>query len=134
MILSPLHFDRLRQKHAFVGSRLRIPHVLHDELRTKTGHDAESKLQSWYLSLDEAVEASGEAIPDVFAWLRPRHVAWCHDQGLVKAQNPVHTGRVFKATPAQQTSQACTNRIKELMQSGQSKADAIAQASKEFGL
>ncbi len=134
LIVSPLQFDALKKKNAFVGSRLRIPNVLHDELRTKTGSDGETKLQAWYLILDEQVEASGEAIPDIFVWLRPRHVAWCQEQGLVKAQNPVHTGRVFKATPAQQTSQACTNRIKELMQSGQSKADAIAQASKEFGL
>ncbi len=131
LIVSPLQFDRLKQKNAFVGSRLRIPHVLHDELRTKLGADGEAKLQAWYLTLDEAVEASGEAIPDIFTWLRPRFVAWCESQGVVK---PATNGKSRHATPAQSRQEQATARVKELIALGKSRQEAMEMASQEFGL
>lgn len=84
LIVSPNRYDKLKATHAFVGSRLRVPNVLHDELRTKCGSNGDAKLQGWYLILNEQAETSGEAIPDVFTWLRPRFVAWCQSEGFVK--------------------------------------------------
>ena len=56
---------------------LRIPHVLHDELRTKLGGDnPDAKLRDWYEELDAEVERSKEPIPDVFKWLRPKFEQW----------------------------------------------------------
>jgi hypothetical protein len=63
LMTSPAAYDRLKKTHAFVGSRLHVPTVLHS-------------LQAWYLELNDAAEVSGEAIPDVFVWLRPKFVAW----------------------------------------------------------
>jgi hypothetical protein len=75
--MSPIQFERAKERHAFVGGRLLVPHVLHNELRTKLGGlDPEAKLQGWYANLDAEAESTGEAIPDVFVWLRPRFVAW----------------------------------------------------------
>lgn len=84
LILSSLQVERLRETHAFVGSRLRVPNVLHEELRNKLGAEGEVKLQEWYHQLDADVEQSGEAIPDIFDWLRPRFADWCITSGIVK--------------------------------------------------
>jgi hypothetical protein len=75
LVMSPLQYERLQEKNAFVGARLRIPHVLHGELRNKLGGDnPESRLQAWYSTLDEEAERTREPIPDVFAWVRPKFV------------------------------------------------------------
>jgi uncharacterized protein YdaU (DUF1376 family) len=77
LVMNPLQFEKLREKNAFVGARLRVPHVLHDELRNKLGgEEPHSRLVAWYGELDEALEASGEPVLDVFLWLRPKFVAW----------------------------------------------------------
>lgn len=80
VVVGPLAFEKLKQKFAHVGARLRIPHVLHSELRTKLGGvDPHGTLLAWYAVLDADVEQSGEAIPDIFEWLRPRFVQWAKD-------------------------------------------------------
>ena len=77
LLTSPAAYDKLRKSFAFVGARLRVPHVLHDECRTKLGGETpDVALRAWYSVLDEAVELTGEPIPDVFVWLRPKFVAW----------------------------------------------------------
>lgn len=77
LVMNPLHYQRLRERNAFVGSRLRIPFVLHDELRSKLGGvETEARLQGWYGELDEWVERSAESILDVFEWIRPRFREW----------------------------------------------------------
>ena len=82
--MSPKHYARLSERNAYVGSRLRVPHVLHDELRTKLGGtNPEVELQRWYDELNAAAELSGEAIPDVFTWLRPRFVSWASERAFV---------------------------------------------------
>lgn len=78
IIVGPLHYAKLLEKNAFVGARLRVPHVLHDELRTKLGGvNPDAKLRAWYTQLDVGLDLSGEPIPDVFQWLRPQFVTWC---------------------------------------------------------
>jgi hypothetical protein len=75
LVVGPLEYAKLQEKNAFVGARLRIPHVLHGELRNKLGgFDPESRLMTWYATLDEGLERSGEPIPDVFVWVRPKFV------------------------------------------------------------
>jgi hypothetical protein len=75
LLMSPLKYDQLLQKFAFVGARLRVPHSFHDELRTKLGgENPDSKLRDWYEVLDTEVERTREPIPDVFTWLRPKFV------------------------------------------------------------
>lgn len=96
LIMSSLERERLLEVHSFVGSRLRIPKGFHAELRSKVGADGETKLHAWYLELDEAAEQSGEPIPDIFQWLRPRFVNWCEASGLVK-----HVGKKVFRTPEQ---------------------------------
>lgn len=82
-------YERLRRTHAYVGARLRVPAVLHDECATKLGGDDPSgTLLAWYAELDEALELSKEPIPDVFKFLRPKFAAWAEskhtDDGLAK--------------------------------------------------
>jgi hypothetical protein len=73
LVMSPLQYQRLQERYAFVGSRLRIPNGLHADFRKDLGgSDAESRLQAWYLTLDEALERSGEPIPELFSWIRPK--------------------------------------------------------------
>lgn len=84
LIPSQKQLERLRETHAFIGSRLRVPNALHEELRNKVGVDGEQRLQKWYLDVDAEVELSGEAIPDIFDWLRPRFVNWCNASGYAK--------------------------------------------------
>lgn len=80
LVMSPLRFDKLRQSHAFIGSRLRVPNVLHDELRTKLGGDNPTvRLLDWYYVLNAEVEQSGEPILDVFVWLRPKFIEWAEE-------------------------------------------------------
>lgn len=80
VVVSPLQFEKLRQKFAYVGARLRIPHVLHDECRTKLGGvDPHGKLLAWYAELDADIEQTGETLPDIFEWLRPKFVQWARD-------------------------------------------------------
>lgn len=84
LIVSPIAYEKLREKFSYVGARLRIPHVLHDECRTKLGgFDAESRMMTWYGELDAELERTSEPIPDVFEWLRPLFKAWA--SGAVKA-------------------------------------------------
>lgn len=83
LILSPVQFARLQETHAFIGSVLRVPNVLHLELRSKSGADAEAKLQAWYERLNEELELSGKGTGDVFVWLRPRHQAYAVEQGWI---------------------------------------------------
>lgn len=86
LILSPLQYERLKETHAYIGTVLRVPKVLHAELRTKSGiADAEGKLQAWYAHLDADLEQSGKGTGDVFAWLRPRHQAYAIEQGWIEA-------------------------------------------------
>jgi uncharacterized protein YdaU (DUF1376 family) len=83
LIVSPREWARLSETHAFVGSQLRVPKVLHFELMGKSGTDADRKLQAWYLQLNSELEESGKGTGDVFAWLRPRHQAYAIEQGWV---------------------------------------------------
>ncbi len=74
---SPAEFERLSRSHRYVGARLRVPHVLHREFQTKLGgDDPDGALMAWYADLDAEYELSKAPIPDVFAALRPRFVAW----------------------------------------------------------
>lgn len=82
-LMSPIAYEKARKSFAFVGARLRVPHVLHDECRTKLGGETpDVALRAWYLALDEALETGGEPIPDVFLWLRPKFVAWAEGARL----------------------------------------------------
>jgi hypothetical protein len=85
LIVGGAEFARLQQTHAFVGSVLRVPNVLHAELCLKSGANAEVKLQAWYLTLNDALEESGKGTGDVFEWLRPRHQAHAVNQGWIDA-------------------------------------------------
>ena len=97
LIMNTLEYQRLLEVHAFVGTRLRVPKVLHSELRTKVGADGETKLQQWYLLLDQDAEQSGEPIPNIFDWLRPRFIQWCEASGLVKPVSKFKTPDQIKA-------------------------------------
>jgi len=73
LLMSPMQFERLKERHAFVGSRLRIPNGLHADFRKDLGgSDPDSRLQAWYLTLNDGLEESGEPIPELFSWIRPR--------------------------------------------------------------
>lgn len=86
LVLGPARFEKLKQSHAFVGSRLRVPNVLHEELRTKLGgHNAENRLQVWYLRLNTDAEESAEPIVDVFTWLRPKFIEWAEEAAYQEA-------------------------------------------------
>jgi len=77
LTLSPLRFAKLQETHAFVGSRLRVPHVLHDELRTKLGgQEPHQRLMDWYGSVNVEADEQGLPIIDVFKFLRPRFEIW----------------------------------------------------------
>lgn len=77
LVMSPTQYHKLREKFHFVGSRLRIPFVLHDELRTKLGGDApDVALSAWYAALDAEAEQTKTPIPDVFKWVRPKFEEW----------------------------------------------------------
>jgi hypothetical protein len=90
LIMSPLRYAQLRKSHAYVGSRLRVPAVLHDELRAKLGGATpETALMDWYATVDAEVEASGEAILEVFPWLRARFLAWAGAQ-VIQAELEKH--------------------------------------------
>lgn len=74
-------YERLKQSHAHVGARLRVPYVLHDEFMAKLGgEDPHSVLKAWYAELDEALELSREPIVDVFVFLRPKFTAWAQSR------------------------------------------------------
>lgn len=79
LIVSPLRYAKAQESFAFFGDRLKVPHVLHQEFAGKLGRHAE-QLPAWYASLNDAASASGEPIPDVFTWLRPKFVTWA--QGM----------------------------------------------------
>lgn len=83
LILSSREYLRLQETHAFIGSVLRVPNVLHAELRAKSGVNGDQKLQDWYLQLNEELELSGKGTGDVFQWLRPRHQAYAVAQGWI---------------------------------------------------
>lgn len=77
LVMSPLRWSKLRETHAFVGSRLRVPHVFHEELRAKLGgENPDGRLTAFYESLNTDLEATGEPVLDVFTWLRPKFVEW----------------------------------------------------------
>jgi uncharacterized protein YdaU (DUF1376 family) len=77
LVMSPARYEKLQQSHAFVGARLKVPNVLHEELRDKLGgQNANGRLLDWYSKLNAAAEENGTPIPDVFEWLRPQFVEW----------------------------------------------------------
>lgn len=79
--MSPAQFAKARQSHAYVGERLSVPHVLHDELRRKLGgDDPEAALRAWYAGLDAELLATKEPVPDVFAFVRPKFADWAQGQ------------------------------------------------------
>lgn len=81
LITSPLAFEKARKTFVFFGSRLRVPHVLHEEFRSKLGGlDPHQRLVDWYEQVNIYAETTGEPIPDVFEWLRPRFKTWASDQ------------------------------------------------------
>lgn len=81
LIRSPLDIHRARERCAYVGARLEVPHGLHADLMRGTGADAHTRLMAWYAELDAEIEASGEAIvPDVFKWLRGKWQTWLTPQ------------------------------------------------------
>jgi len=103
LIVSPKEFARLQETHAFVGSVLKVPKVLHFELRGKSGANADEKLQQWYLEVNESLELSGKGTGDVFEFLRPRHQAYALAQGWIdgppkagpKPPSPEHIERML---------------------------------------
>jgi uncharacterized protein YdaU (DUF1376 family) len=77
LVMSPLRFAKLQETHAFIGARLRVPHVLHDELRTKLGGlEPDRRLRDWYAEVNDEAETQGLPILDVFEFLRPRFKVW----------------------------------------------------------
>lgn len=77
LVTSPLAYEKAAKSFAFYGTRLRVPHVLHDECRAKLGgENPDAALRAWYLTLDEELERTGEPVPDVFVWLRPKFIGW----------------------------------------------------------
>lgn len=82
LVMASTTYARLREKHRYVGARLRIPNVLHEELMTKLGGDEpDARLAAWYEALDVEAEQSREAVPDVFEFIRPRFKTWVRAQG-----------------------------------------------------
>lgn len=78
LIPSPAEYHRKLEFCAFVGSRLEVPKGLHGELRKLLGGvDPDASLMAWYLTLNDELEESGEAIrPTVYKWLHARYQAW----------------------------------------------------------
>ena len=73
LLMSPKAFHNLREKFHFVGSRLRIPFVLHDELRAKLGgSNPDDALYGWYRALDAEVERDETPVVDIFEFIRPK--------------------------------------------------------------
>lgn len=81
-ILSPLDYERLQKSFSFVGSRLRVPHVLHREFCAKLGTGADLKLRVWYAGVNDDAEINNEPIIDVFKFLRPKFEAWATDESF----------------------------------------------------
>lgn len=85
LLMSPIQYQRLQERNAFVGSRLQVPKVLHAELRTGLGGtNPEAKLQAWYGELNAEAEQTGEPITDPWQWVRPKFRVWA--QGEVDEQ------------------------------------------------
>jgi uncharacterized protein YdaU (DUF1376 family) len=84
LVMTSRERERLLETHAFVGSKLRVPKVLHSELMTKSGEDADRQLQRWYLQLNDQLEESGKGTGDVFEWLRPRHQSYAILKGWIE--------------------------------------------------
>jgi 5-methylcytosine-specific restriction endonuclease McrA len=78
LIMSPIAYAKALQHNAFVGSRLQIPHKLHDDFRRRLGGDApEQRLQAWYAELDAEIERTGESIsPNIWKWAEKRYAEW----------------------------------------------------------
>lgn len=75
--IGPREWAQKAEKFAFFGVRLRVPHVLHDELRSKLGGvNTDARLNEWYHTVNEEADASGTPIADVFKFLRPRFESW----------------------------------------------------------
>lgn len=85
LIVGGGEYVRLLETHAYVGAKLRVPKVLHAELMTKSGANADAELRDWYARLDEQLENDGKGTGDVFAWLRPRHQQFALQQGWIDA-------------------------------------------------
>lgn len=85
LIVGGGEYVRLLETHAYVGAKLRVPKVLHTELMTKSGANADEELRAWYARLDEQLEQDGKGTGDVFVWLRPRHQAFAIEKGWVDA-------------------------------------------------
>lgn len=97
LITSPAAYQRLLERHAFIGSRLRVPNGLHAEFRAAVGDDGEARLQGWYLELNDALEASGEAYGDVYRYLRPRFANWATPPASVTPSR--HAATALRVTP-----------------------------------
>jgi uncharacterized protein YdaU (DUF1376 family) len=80
LVVGPLKFAKQAENFAWFGSRLRVPHVLHDELRTKLGGlDTDARLRQWYDQVNTEADVGGTPIVDVFVLLRPKFLEWVSD-------------------------------------------------------
>lgn len=78
LIMSPQEHARLLEFNAFVGSRLRVPKSLHQELVTLLGGpNPSADLLAWYADLNTEIEATQDEILDgVYKWLKARYAQW----------------------------------------------------------
>ena len=80
LLMSPLQYARLQERHAFIGSRLQIPNALHAELRTKIGgREADARLHAWYLALNDDLERTNTPYGDVWVWVRQQFKLFARD-------------------------------------------------------
>lgn len=83
LVMSPTRFARLQETHVFIGSRFRVPNGLHDDLRSQLGGEhADARLTAWYEQLNADAEVSGEAIPEMCAWVREKFKTWVAEQSF----------------------------------------------------
>ena len=86
--VTSLDWQKQRNTFAYIGQRLKVPHKLHAESRDALGGaEPDLRLKAWYDDLDADLVLSGEPLPDVFKWLRPKREAWL--SGLTPAAVPV---------------------------------------------
>lgn len=84
--MSPAEFDRRMRRCAFVGQRLEVPRDAHvDFVRGLGGEAPDAALRAWYADLDEELVETGEAVPDVWSWLRGRFKPWAQKRAGASA-------------------------------------------------
>jgi hypothetical protein len=77
LVVGPIKFMKKGEKFAFYGSRLKVPHVFHDELVSKlAGENPQEKLAKFYETINADAEINHTPIIDVFEFLRPKFVEW----------------------------------------------------------